>query len=95
MTDGKPTLINRLLSQEVRGDELDQVNDLIANGTDVYLAQFEFEHAHHALLVAHVSPWAEEATDVTVTFAEKALPNKRIAMDEQVTVHYLQPFNLE
>jgi hypothetical protein len=94
MTGNDPTaLINRLISQRVKGADLSLVDDLIRNGTDVYLAMLEFDHEHHAFHIKSVSEWTPEATELTVTFSEKVLPDKRIGIDDEVTIYYLRPSN--
>jgi hypothetical protein len=88
-------LVPRLICQALSGVDLDQVNDLIASGFDVYLAMFDFEHESHAPRIKAVSQRQSDDDDVTVTFSEKVLPDKRVAADEKVTVYYLRPFNPE
>ena len=92
-THEQSVLVDRLISQTVAGFELDQVNDMIADGTDVYLAMFDLDHESHAPLVHHVSRWQPDDTEVTVTFAENILPDKQVAVDDKVLIYYLRPFN--
>lgn len=91
--DSPGTLIPRLISQRLKFYEVDQINDLIRGGTDVYVAMFEFEHAHQAPRIKSVGEWTEDATEITIAFSEKVLPDKRIGVDDEVTIYYLKPFN--
>jgi hypothetical protein len=89
-------MTNRLVSQPVEGGFLAESSDgSTGKGSDVYwsLRGKEDERTERsAPLIERVLPVnpEDEFGDGTVQFVEETLPDKRIAADKTVWIHYLR-----
>jgi hypothetical protein len=81
----------RVVSQRIKGDDLSNVNDMIAAGRDVYLAWTESENERAALLISEVSPreFGDKPTDRLVKFVED-LPSLPVKADDYVWIHIIE-----
>src|SRR5258708_37224145 len=82
----------RFRSQRMKGDDLSNVNGLIAAGHDVYLSWIESENERTALLISEVLPrdFGNKPSDREVKFVDR--PESRWAKaDDYVWIHIIEP----
>jgi hypothetical protein len=85
-----------IVSQQLRGETLLPFNDLLRQGTDIYLTHFKTQTngsgRYVASLVKRVSAHGgadKEQDRVTVTFDDEDIPTKDVGLDEDVWIHLI------
>ncbi|EFG74163.1 hypothetical protein HMPREF0591_5944 [Mycobacterium parascrofulaceum ATCC BAA-614] len=81
----------RLISQRVKGDDLSNVNGMVAAGHAVYLSWTDAEDKRTALLISEVLPreFGDEPTDRHVKFVED-VPGVPVKADDYVWIHIIE-----
>jgi hypothetical protein len=81
----------RFESRRIKGDDLSNVNGMIAAGDDVYLSWMESDDKRTALLISEVSPreFGDKPCDREVKFVDRP-ENRRVKADEYVWIHIIE-----
>jgi hypothetical protein len=88
---GRPTTIR---AQQIRGQDLDQLNAILTEGTDAYLfiPSPEVVDRVTAFKVERVTPYEGNESDrnqMTVSFADNCWPRRNVKFGDSVWVLYL------
>jgi hypothetical protein len=91
MDQDEPMPPTRFKSHRMKGDDLSNVNGMIAAGHDVYLSWIESENECTALLISEVSPreFGNKPSDREVKFVDR--PESRLVKaDDYVWIHIIE-----